>query len=75
MRYLIHFWDNTTKRVSEEEGKQILRAVVEGKGFILRGAGFAPKTVQWVKPINRDWYKEDEVATLNPHEETPLIEE
>ena len=64
MRYLIHFWDKSTKSVSEEEGKAVSRAVVEGKGFILRGAAFAPKSVQWVKPITKAWFKEDEVYSL-----------
>jgi len=59
MRYIITFKDGSTLRVSQPEGEAIAKAVVEERGFILRGAAYDKWQVATVKPINREHFDRD----------------
>lgn len=54
MRYFITFKDGTTKRVSQKEGQAVAQAIIEGRGFMLKGAAYDRFSVSSAKPITTD---------------------
>ena len=65
MRYIVQFVDKTTKRISETEAKQLMKALSEKKPCILRGAFLAPHHISAIKPITKAWFSKEYAEQQN----------
>lgn len=75
MRYIAQFKDNTSKRLSEKEGKAVIASWAGGaQAILIRGAAFDRSSIFCIKPITNDWFDEDTAKRENPEKMQKLSE-
>src|SRR5262245_29104373 len=51
MTYLLQFADKTSRRLSDDEGRQVLQALARQQGVVVKGAFYAYHLISACRPI------------------------
>ncbi len=63
MTYLVQFADKTSKRISDAEGLQVVQALAQNKGVVVKGSFFAYHMISKCSPM-RQWVEDEKDAAM-----------